>query len=208
MAGQQLPESLGVVGVDQVAQLMDSHVIPDGVGALMMDQLQITRPRLSQGTGMAAAIRSSRLEKRAWLESPNWCTRARYWSSPFGPVRTPGLRKARSMAQVEKKHIRRSSSVAESSWANRDTGSAGAGPGAHGQPDAPGQPAAKPGGEPARDRSARRRDFSTNTGTLAPTFTARTRSLRTHLPAKTWLTLSSRASRAGVLILAGLGGDG
>ena len=46
------------------------------------------------------------------------------------------------------------------------------------------------------------------TGTLAPTFTARIRSLRTHLPAKTCLTLSSRAARAGVLILAGLGGDG
>jgi hypothetical protein len=32
---------------------------------------------------------------------------ARTWSSPFGPVRTPGLRKARSMAQQEEKHMRR-----------------------------------------------------------------------------------------------------
>ena len=30
------------------------------------------------------------------------------------------------------------------------------GPGVHGRPDAPVQPAARPGGEPARDRSARR----------------------------------------------------
>ena len=53
--------------------------------------------------------------------SPNWWTRARYWSSPLGPVRTPGLRKARSMAQLEEKHIRRPSSVAGSSWANQGT---------------------------------------------------------------------------------------
>src|SRR5687768_17378737 len=40
-----------------------------------------------------------------------------------------------------------------------------------------------------------RRNSSTNTGTFAPTFTLRTRSLRTTLPAKRRLALSSSESR-------------
>jgi hypothetical protein len=34
MATYQLPEVLGVVGVDEVAQLMDHHIISDGMGCL------------------------------------------------------------------------------------------------------------------------------------------------------------------------------
>jgi hypothetical protein len=37
----------------------------------------------------------------ASVVSPNWRILARYGSSPLEPVRTPGLRKARSMAQLE-----------------------------------------------------------------------------------------------------------
>src|SRR3989442_14432892 len=42
-----------------------------------------------------------------------------------------------------------------------------------------------------------RRNSRTNTGTLAPTLTFRTRSLRTTLPAKSRFALSSSASRTG-----------
>src|SRR5262245_31964620 len=41
----------------------------------------------------------------------------------------------------------------------------------------------------------------TNTGTFAPTFTLRTRSFRTTLPANSRFTLSSRASRVGTGVL-------
>jgi len=34
MATHQLPEVLGVVWVDQVAQLMDHHIVSDGMGCL------------------------------------------------------------------------------------------------------------------------------------------------------------------------------
>ena len=34
MATHQLPEVLGVVGVDEVAQLMDHHIVSDGMGCL------------------------------------------------------------------------------------------------------------------------------------------------------------------------------
>ncbi len=56
VAGQQLPESLGVVGVDQVAQLMDSHVIPDGVGGGCYMAIGLTSAacRRSPGTSWAA----------------------------------------------------------------------------------------------------------------------------------------------------------
>src|SRR5258708_4003618 len=45
------------------------------------------------------------------------------------------------------------------------------------------------------------RNSRTNTGTLAPTLTFRTRSFRTTLPAKVRLTLSSSASRNGTLLI-------
>jgi hypothetical protein len=42
---------------------------------------------------------------------------------PLGPDRTPGLRKARTRAQLVEKPIRRPSSMAESSWMNQGAGS-------------------------------------------------------------------------------------